>query len=131
MPIDLTDAVETAVYTSLAARVALPAKVFAVVPETLQPPLVVIAGSSVAIEGSKTQDFERHEVRIVSLVAGTSKRALFALMHQVREALHRQPIVFAGAELSDPLLLSSDDRLDEDGATMIGEQAFLIFAQPA
>lgn len=124
--VDLTDAVQTACYDNLRNGVTL-AAVYSVIPEGAQPPIVTIADASVTVI---VPDFEAHDVRIVTIVAGGSKRALFAAMRQVKEALDLQPLTFLGANLGAPTLGNSSDRLSDDGLALIGEQTFQIYAQP-
>ena len=125
--ISLSDAVHAAVYAKLVTGVTL-ATVYAIVPEGTQPPVVIIADAS---STSEIAGLERFEVSIATVVSGASKRTLFALMAQVQEALEGVALTFTGANLSRPVLLSSDDRLADDNLALVGDQRFLIFAQPA
>jgi hypothetical protein len=125
--ISLSDAVHTAVYARLAAGVTL-ATVYAIAPEGTQPPVVIIADAVGTVE---VEGLERFEVRIASIVSGASKKSLFALMLEIQTALENVSLTFTGAVLSRPVFLGSDDRLGDDGLALIGEQRFLVFAQPA
>lgn len=129
--IDLSATLQAAIYANLSAHVTL-APVFGVIPENTQPPVVLIGEDSVdPTLGGKGGGFESHSVRIVSIVAGPSKVKLFAIMHQVKVAMLEIALAAAGAEFSTPVLTGSDDRASGDGVTLIGEQHFQIFAQPA
>jgi hypothetical protein len=127
--IDLTDAVQKAVFDALASVTAAP--VYSVVPEGTQPPYIVIGDDTVdPTIGCKDGILESHTLRIVTVFAGASKRALSTAMNQVRTALVDAPLTFAGANLSSPVIVSSDDRVDPQSGEFVGEQSFLIFAQP-
>lgn len=135
--IDLTDAVAVAVFETLEAGVTATdnngtvVPVFSVVPEATQPPYIVIGNDTVdPTLGAKDGIFERHELRIITVFGGADKRVLSAAMFQVRNALVDQPLTFPGANLSAPVILSSDDRVDAQSGEFVGEQSFLIFAQP-
>jgi hypothetical protein len=127
---DLADAVELAVFDALSAAVTL-AAVYAVVPDKTQPPVAVIGDSQAEQVGGKGSDVERHEIIIRTIIAGTSRRSLRALMNEVKVALHNQPLAADGVELSSPVLTSSASLRDIDENVLIGEQSFTIFAQPA
>lgn len=126
----LQDAVQTAIYDRLVAGVSS-APVYSVVPDKTQPPVVVISDSTFEQVGGKGSDKERHEVRIIYIVSGTSKRSLFALMQEGKAALHNQPITATGFVLSNAILLSSDERRDIDQAALVGEQTYLVLAEAA
>jgi hypothetical protein len=128
--IDLADAVQAALFTRLSAGVTL-GTVYTIVPDKTQPPVAVIGDSQAEQIGGKGSDAERHEVVIRAMVAGTSRRALLALMTEVKEALHNQPLTAAGALLSNAVLTSSNSIRDVEEKVLIGEQSFTIFAQPA
>ena len=128
--VDLLDAVQAAVFASLSAGVTL-APIYSVAPEGTQPPYIIIADDTVdPTQGAKDGIFEQHDVRIVTVFGGATKRALFAAMNQVRVALADKPLTFTGALLSNPYQLSADDRIDGQNEVLIGEQTFRIFAQP-
>lgn len=128
--VDLTDSVQIAVYTALTTGVTL-APVYSVVPEGTQPPYVVIGDDTVdPTLGAKDGVFEQHDIRIVTVFGGASKRALSAAMQQVRQALADRPMTATGANLSPPIVLSSGDRVDAQSGVFVGEQTFRIFAQP-
>jgi hypothetical protein len=123
------DAVQAAMITRLAAVTLAP--VFAVVPDGHKPPAVVISDSIGEQIGGKGSDAERHEVTIRSVVAGTSKKALSAVMQQVKAALHNQPLTAAGFVISPAVLTSSSEARDPDEGVLIGTQQFLAFVQAA
>jgi hypothetical protein len=127
---DLSDAVQAALFAKLEAGVTL-GKVLTIVPDNTQPPVAVIGDSQAEQIGGKGSDVERHEISIRTIVAGTSRRALFALMKEVKDSLHNQPISAPGATLSLPVMTSSDSYRDIEEKVLIGEQSFTVIAQPA
>jgi len=128
---DLASAVQQALYDALSAGLTL-ARVYQHVPENTPPPVVIIGEDDIdPTLGGKGERFERHEVRIITVVRGPAKLPLRALQEEVRGTLDGQPISAAGAILSDPVMLTVSDQMLEDGQTYYGEQRFLIFAEPA
>lgn len=128
---DLAGALQTALFTRLSAAVTL-SDVFQHVPPGRMPPVTIIGEDMIDQAGAKGDQFERHEVDIVTVVAGPGRKPLLALQEQVRAALHdidlpAQP----GVLLSAPALLSTTMMLLDDGVTYYGTQRFVIFAQPA
>lgn len=127
---NLADAVQTALFNRLVAGVTL-GEVFTVVPDDRQPPLVVIGETTSSLIGGKGSPAERHDVPVRCIVAGTSKRALLALMQQAKAALHGQTLIAAGTILSRAEMTSSSDDRDVETGLLIGIQNFTVFAQPA
>ncbi len=130
MAVDLSDAAQAAVVAALKAGVTL-ASVFSVVPDKQALPTVVVPSSIAEPIGGKHSRAERHEITVRTSVAGTSKRALLAIMHQVKEALDDQVLSFDGVLLSRPVLATSSEARDLDLPALIGEQVFSIIVQPA
>lgn len=130
MTTNLTEAVQGGVKAKLSAGVTL-ATTYIIVPEKTQPPVVVIAESDGEQVGGKGANVESHAVRIITIVAGESRKPLFALQQQVKDALHEQLITYAGAVLSRPVMQTTSDRADQEAGVIIGEQVFQVFAQPA
>lgn len=126
---DLADAVQVAMFARLKEVVTL-APVLAVVPDDLKPPYVVIASASQDDFGIKGGAVKRHQVQVRYYVPGTSKRDLFAVMNQGKDALLEQDISSDGALLSRPALLSASDYRDTDIPALVGEQEWLVIAQP-
>lgn len=127
---DLSDAVQLGLYDALRAGVTL-ATVYTVVPDNTQPPVAVIGDSQAEQIGGKGSDAERHEIVVRTMVSGTSRRALLALMQEVKASLHNQPLSAVGALLSNPVLTSSTSLRDVEENVLIGEQSFTVIAQPA
>jgi hypothetical protein len=126
---DLADAVQAAIFARLNAGVTL-APVFSVLPDGQKPPTVLIGESLAEQVGGKNSDAERHEITVRSFVAGTSKRDLFAVMEQVKAALHNQQLTFAGFSLSRAVMTSASELRDLDDAALVGEQNFTVFVTP-
>lgn len=126
----LADAVQAAMVARLKAGVTL-GQVYSVVPDKTLPPVVVIGEGQSEQIGGKGSDAERHDLVVRSIVAGTSKRDLFALMEQVKVALHNRPLALAGFVLSQCVLTSSGELRDLDEAALVGEQSFTVFVQRA
>lgn len=127
---DLADAVQAAIFARLSAGVTR-AAVFTIVPDNTQPPSVVIGDSETEQVGGKGSNVERHDVVIRSIIGGTSRRELYALMGEVKDALHNQPLTAAGATLSKAVQTSGSSIRDIEEKVLIGEQSFTVFAQPA
>ncbi len=125
---DLADAVQAAIFANLSAGVTL-APVFSILPDKQLPPTVLIAESQGEQIGGKNSDTERHDVTVRTFVVGTSKRALFDLMQEVKAALHNQPLTWAGFDLSRAVMTSSGEIRDLDEAALVGEQNFTVFVQ--
>jgi hypothetical protein len=129
--IDLATAVQTALFEALRGSVTL-APVFQHVPENQPPPVAIVGEGAIEPIGGKDSRFERHEIDIVTVIAGPGRKPLNALQEQVRAALDAVDLpAQAGAELSAPVLLNTTTQLLDDGVTYYGAQRFLIFAQPA
>lgn len=127
---DLSLAVQDGLYEKLSANVTL-APVYQHTPDGTEPPVVIIGQDVFTAEGDKSGRLERHTCEIITLVRGSSRKALYALQAEVYAALHGEPITFAGATLSAPAFLDADDELLEDGKTYYGRQRFEVWAQPA
>jgi hypothetical protein len=126
--IDLTDAVHTAVFAALAGIAGPP--VYSVAPEETLPPYIIIGDNNVdPTIGGKAGVLERHELTIVTVFAGGSKRPMLAAQRAVRTALEGATLLADGASLSRPVQLSSNDRIDPTSGVIVGEQTMLIFAQ--
>jgi hypothetical protein len=126
---DLSLAVQTAIVAKLQAGVTL-APVYTIVPDNTQPPVVVVTDSTWEQVGGKGGDAERHDFAIRTMVGGTSKAALFALMQEVKAALHDQPLTSTVAALSRCVMISGNELRDIDENTLIGEQRFFVYASP-
>lgn len=127
---DLTSAVHGAIFARLSALVTL-APVYSIVPDNTKPPVVVVGDGSFEQIGGKGGNAERHDVVVRSFVGGTSKADLFALMQQVKNALHEQPLTSAGAALSRCIMTSGTEVRDIDDNVLVGEQRFFVIASPA
>jgi hypothetical protein len=127
---NLADAVQAAMFTRLAAGVTL-GTAYTVVPDAVDPPLVVIGDSQAEQIGGKASDAERHDVPVRCIVTGTSKRALFALMQQAKTALHNQPLTAAGFSLSRAVMTGSNDYRDAETGLLVGILNFSVVVQPA
>ncbi len=128
---DIAGGCLSAVVAALNAGVTL-APVFSVPPEGTQPPVVIVG----EINGDpslspKDGDMLSISVRIVTVVAGTSRAPLLALMAEVRAALKGAAISAPGVDLTRPIEEASSDRLDGINNVAIGDQSFLIFAVTA
>ena len=127
---DLARAVQTAIYEKLlAANLALP--IVSIVPDGMKPPAAVIAESVFEEIGGKTMVAERHQIVVRTFLGGTSKAPLLDTMTKIKDALHRQALTAAGVIMSNCEYLSGAERRDLEEGVLIGEQTFLIFAQPA
>lgn len=126
---DLGGAVVLGVYQALANGVTL-APVYSVPPEGTLPPVAILAETTIEDHSTKDQVLEQHSVQVLSIVQGSSRAALFALMRQVKDALHDQPIAAPGAGLSPPRFQHASEVIEPDGETMIGTSHFLVFAWP-
>jgi hypothetical protein len=127
---NLADAVQVAIFARLNAGVTL-ATVFSVLPDNQPLPTVLIGESLGEQIGGKNSDAERHDITVRSFVAGTSKRDLFAVMEQVKAALHNQALTFTGFALSRAVMTSSSEMRDLDDAALVGEQNFTVFITAA
>jgi hypothetical protein len=126
---DLMQAVHGAVYDRLAAGVTL-APVYSVVPDNTQPPVVVLGDGTFEQIGGKNSNMERHELIVRTIIGGTSKQALLALMQEVKAALHNQPLTSPDAALARCVLSSGNELRDIDKGVLVGEQRFFVFASP-
>ena len=127
---NLADAVQAAAFARLNAGVTL-ATVFSVLPDGQKPPVVLLGESLGEQIGGKNSDAERHDFTVRSFVAGTSKRDLFAVMQQVKAALHNQQLTRAGFALSRAVMTSASELRDLDDAALVGEQNFTVFITAA
>jgi hypothetical protein len=127
---DFHDPVQTVCFARLADQVTL-APVFSIVPDKTSPPTVVIGESQAEQVGGKNSNTERHDFVVRSFVEGTSKRALFAMMNEVKAALHNWRPAIAGFSLSRVVMTSSGELRDLDEAVLVGEQNFSVFVTAA
>ena len=125
----LVQAVQAAVFAALEAGVTL-APVYSVVPDKTSPPVVVLADGAFDQIGGKGDDAERHDFIVRCIVGGTSKAALFALMQEVKAALHNQPLTSGDAALSRCVMTSGNELRDSDEDALVGEQRFFVIASP-
>jgi vacuolar-type H+-ATPase subunit F/Vma7 len=125
---DLAIGVQQAVFDALTAGVTL-APVLTHLDENFAYPFVLIGEDIVTDLSDKLDRFERHEVSISVCIQGASKKPLRAIQEQVRTALVGASITAAGCSLSKPQQQTMNDVLLDDGATYVGTQHFLIFAQ--
>lgn len=126
---DLSLAVQAAVVARLQAVVTL-APVYTVVPNDTKPPVVVVADGTWEQIGGKLSDHERHEIVVRTIVGGTTKAELFALMAQVKAALHNELLSSAGAALTRCTMSSGNEIRDIDENALVGEQRFFLMASP-
>ncbi len=126
---DLSLAAQTAIVDKLKASVTL-ATVYSVVPDGTKPPVVVVSDGTWEQISGKGGNAERHDFAIRTMVGGTSKAALFALMDEVKNALHNQALASTEAALSRCTMTSGNELRDIDENTLIGEQRFFLFAAP-
>lgn len=92
-------------------------------------PFTLLGDDQVTEIGAKGDRFERHEVAVHVCMQSVTKIVVRGKQELVRVALHDQPIAADGAILSEPQQLSLNTPIMEDGATYVGTQIFLIFAQ--
>ena len=131
---DLAGAVQIALFTKLSAVQGLPPVVTEVpIDDRDQPiyPFILLGDDQVTDVSSKDGRIERHEPAIHVCMQSTTKLAVRAMQALVHAALHDQPIEAPGAVLSNPKARNQSTPLLEDGATYVGSQIFLIFAQDA
>lgn len=132
---DLAGAVQKALYDALSAVEGMP-PVVSEPPvsssgdqEVVVYPFVLIGDDQIIGAGGKVGQFERHEPAIHVCMQSTTKLAVRAVQELVRATLHDRPIAADGASLSKPKALNQNVATLEDGATQVGTQTFLIFAQ--
>lgn len=130
--LDAAAAAQEAFYGGLnVAAVTGLATVFQHPPEDTQPPVVLIGSISLEPMGGKDGGLDRATVDIVTFVREPDQAMLFALQAAVRDMLDGQPVHAFAALLSDPVLLSAEVQLLEDGETYMGTQRFETIVQPA
>jgi hypothetical protein len=100
-------------------------------PDELQPPFVQIADITAESIGPKGGTMERLTVDVFTYRREPAREALYDLMAAVRGVLHDQSLTAAGAILSPPEQVTTDDTLLDDGQTYWGLQRFTLIAQPA
>lgn len=128
---DFASALETAVYTRLAAQVTL-ATVYQHVPEDTPPPVVIIADFFPEQFGGKGDDSERIEFDIVQVIRGAARKPLHALQSEVKSALHLwKPADASGISIGEVQHLNSTAQLLPDGQNYYGSMRFLAFVQTA
>jgi hypothetical protein len=131
--IDSASAVQQASFAALNCATAVSdlAEVWQSPPEDSQPPLVLIGDVSLEPIGGKDGGLDRATFEIVTLVRQPDQTALFALQMAVRNALDEQTITATGALISNPVFLSAEVEMLEDGETYMGTQRFETIVQPA
>jgi hypothetical protein len=131
--IDSASAVQQASFAALNGATAVTdlAEVWQSPPEDSQPPLVLIGDVSLEPIGGKDGGLDRATFEIVTLVRQPDQTALFALQMAVRNALDEQTITATGALISNPVFLSAEVEMLEDGETYMGTQRFETIVQPA
>ena len=125
---DLAIGLQQSIFDVLTAAVTL-APVLTHLDENFAYPFVLVGEDVTTDESTKTERYERHEVTVSVCIQGASKKPLRAIQEQVRGALVGTSIAAAGCAFSKPVLLTSNDKLLDDGATYVGTQQFLIFAE--
>ena len=131
---DLTGAVQLALDAALSVVPGLPPVVSEVpIDDKGQPiyPFTLLGDDQVTDVGGKHSRLERHEVAVHVCMQEVSKLEVRAKQELVRAALVDQPLTAPGAILSTPDQLNMSTPLLEDGATYVGVNTFLIYAQPA
>jgi hypothetical protein len=130
-PVDLSWAVQKAIYDVIAPAVAPIAVVDSLPdPENLPQAVVYFGDDPVQEIGSKDSSLERHDPSIHVLVQGSSKKPLRDLQAKIKAALDKKPISFTGAILSSPEFQSSGGA-QVDVSMFLGTQSFTVFAQLA
>jgi hypothetical protein len=124
---DLNWAVQKAVFDALAAAaVSAPVKSFVTADDAF--PYVQLGDDIVTDLGTKDCRCESHELTIITMVSGKSRKPMSDLQEEIRAALHDQPIGFEGAKLSHPKQTSAGGgQVDID--LFMGTQTFQIIAQ--
>jgi hypothetical protein len=132
MDFDAKLAVQVAVVTALSAA-ALPddAAVWEHTPDDAEPPLVIVHKIALTPQAGKGGGLDLAEVEILTLVRKPGREFLTPLMASVRGRIEGQPLAADGATLSQPVFVSDDDTLLDDGNTYLGTQRFSLFVQPA
>lgn len=130
---DMRAAIQDAVLDRLNdATVTSLAPVYQHVPDNTQPPMVIVGAITLEGDGAKSgASLDRATVEIITLRREPRRAALHELMAVVRGRLEGQPLVAAGALLSEPEFEADDDDLLDDGVTYAGTQRFALWAQPA
>ncbi len=127
-PVDLSWAVQTAVYQALT-EAGVPI-VDTMAPGANVPAVQVYFGEISSTEiGSKDASVERCDLSIHVEVTGSSREPMRALQAKVKAALHDRPITAAGALLSATQLQNTSGQPTDIG-TILGTQVFLVIAQP-
>jgi hypothetical protein len=138
---DGASAVQAAAYTALnvAALAGSAATVWAHLPEVEEgadplageQSIVLVHDIALTPMGGKDGGLDQASLEIVTFIRQPDRSALSALQARVRDLLENGPFVAAGAILSQPVQVSAEGTLWEDGATYQGTQRFELFAQPA
>jgi hypothetical protein len=103
-------------------------------PEDTQPGnkgLVIIGLVALTNEGGKDSDLDRAVFSVFTQIRKPDAQALYALNLAVRNALEGHALTAAGAAIEEPVFLSADPHLMEDGLTYEDELKFETFVQPA
>jgi hypothetical protein len=90
---------------------------------------VVVGDVGLAPEGGKDGGLDRATLTVTVLIRKPGRSHLSALQAVVRDQLENQPFVVDGAILMQPVQVSADGQLQEDGATYIGTQRFETLVQ--
>jgi hypothetical protein len=131
--IDLTTAVQNAVFAALKAHV--PAQLGGAhdhVKQDTPPPFNKIGAIEVANEGGKGEQRERFVIEVHSIHRGNSRAPLLAQAHAVRVALHDRELAAPGVAFSTPNWI--DGAISDagaDGVTYAAINTFEVFAEPA
>jgi hypothetical protein len=99
--------------------------------EDTQPPLVVVGDVSTEPVGGKDGGLDMVTIDIITMIRSPQRASLFALQAAVRTQLDGQVVTGTGILLSDPVELSSEDDILEDGETYMGTQRYQTFVQPS
>lgn len=103
-------------------------------PEDTQPGdkgLVIIGLVSLQNEGGKDSDLDRAVFSVFTQVRKPDARILYAINLAVRGALEGQELIVAGVTMDQPVFLSADPHLLEDGVTYEDQLKFETYVQPA
>lgn len=135
---DAATAVQEAAFGALdvAAVTNLGAAVWQHVPEAtpeepLALPIVVVGDIALEPIGGKDGGLDRASFEIITMSDKPDRSELSKIQAAVRGELDRRTITANGAILSQPVFVSAEGELLEDGVTYLGKQKFETLIQPA